>query len=135
MKKISLILLLILSVSLFSLANSESIKKSSKNDISVDDLTLIERKEAILDMITDEDCSWNEITLFGKVQIVDAFPDIKVQIVDAFPDIKVKWVDAFPNECGKWQKVDAFPDFKIQIVDVFPDLKIQEVDAFPGMNE
>lgn len=135
MKKTSLILFTILSVSLFSLANSESIKKSGKNDSSVDDLTLIERKEAILDKITDGDCSWNEIPLFGKVKIVDAFPDIKVQIVDAFPDIKVKWVDAFPNECGKWQKVDAFPDFKIQIVDVFPDLKIQEVDAFPGMNE
>jgi len=79
------------------------------------------------------DCSFNGIKLYGKVQVVDAFPDIKVQIVDAFPDLKVKVVDAFPDECGKWQMVDAFPDFKIQFVDAFPDIKIQYVDAFPGL--
>jgi hypothetical protein len=78
------------------------------------------------------DCTFNGIKLYGKVQVVEAFPDIKVQIVDAFPDLKVKVVDAFPDECGKWQFVDAFPDFKVQFVDAFPDIKIQYVDAFPG---
>ncbi|HVO30911.1 MAG TPA: hypothetical protein VMV18_09245 [bacterium] len=78
-------------------------------------------------------CTWNGIKLHGKVQIVDAFPDIKVQVVDAFPDLKVRKVDAFPDDCGEWQIVDAFPDFKIQIVDAFPDVKIQYVDAFPGL--
>jgi hypothetical protein len=77
-------------------------------------------------------CSYNGIKLQGKVQVVEAFPDIKVQIVDAFPDIKVQEVTAFPDQCGKWQFVDAFPDFKIQFVDAFPDVKIQYVDAFPG---
>lgn len=72
--------------------------------------------------------------LFGKIQIVDAFPDVKIQKVDAFPDIKVKWVDAFADGPGEWQKVDAFPDYKVQFVDAFPDYKIQEVDAFPGCN-
>ena len=66
------------------------------------------------------DCTFNGINLYGKVQVVDAFPDIKVQVVDAFPDLKV-------------QVVDAFPDFKIQFVDAFPDIKIQYVDAFPGL--
>lgn len=70
--------------------------------------------------------------LFGKIQIVDSFPDVKIQKVDAFPDIKVKWVDAFADGPGEWQKVDAFPDYKVQFVDAFPDYKIQEVDAFPG---
>jgi hypothetical protein len=79
------------------------------------------------------DCTFNGIKLYGKVQVVNAFPDIKVQIVNAFPDLKVQVVDAFPDACGKWQMVDAFPDFKIQFVDAFPDIKIQYVDAFPGL--
>jgi len=79
------------------------------------------------------DCTFDNIKLYGKVQVVDAFPDIKVQIVDAFPDLNVQVVDAFPDECGKWQFVDAFPDFKVQFVDAFPDIKIQYVDAFPGL--
>ena len=70
--------------------------------------------------------------MYGKVQIVDSFPDVKVQIVDAFPELKVKLVDAFPDSCGKVQIVDSFPDVKVQIVDSFPDLKVQLVDAFPG---
>jgi hypothetical protein len=78
------------------------------------------------------DCTFKGIRLYGKVQIVDAFPDIKIQIVTAFPDLKVKKVDAFPDSCGKWQRVEASPDFKVQIVDAFPDIKVQWVDAFPG---
>lgn len=70
--------------------------------------------------------------LYGKIKIVDSFPDVKVQKVDAFEDIKVRWVDAFADKPGKWQKVDAFPDYKVQFVDAFPDYKIREVDSFPG---
>lgn len=70
--------------------------------------------------------------LFGKIQVVDAFPDVKVQRVDAFGDIKVKWVDAFADSPGEWQRVDAFGDYKVQFVDAFGDYRIEEVDAFPG---
>lgn len=70
--------------------------------------------------------------LFGKIQVVDAFPDVKVQLVRAFPDIKVQLVSCFPDKPGKWQFVDAFPDFKVQFVDAFPDYKIEYVDSFPG---
>lgn len=77
-------------------------------------------------------CTFKGFKLFGKIQVVDAFPDVKVQIVDAFPDIKVKVVDAFPDDCGLWKFVDAFPDTKIKFVTAFPDVKIQYVDAFPG---
>lgn len=70
--------------------------------------------------------------LYGKIQVVDSFPDVKVQKVDAFPDIKVEWVDAFADKPGKWEKVDAFPDYKVQFVEAFPDYKVQFVDAFPG---
>jgi hypothetical protein len=80
-----------------------------------------------------KDCQLKGKKLWGKVQVVDAFPDVKVQIVDAFPDVKVKKVDAFPDACGKWQFVNAFPDIKIQFVKAFPDVKIKYVDAFPGV--
>ena len=78
-------------------------------------------------------CYFKGIKLFGKVQVVDYFADIKVQIVDYFPDLKVQKVDYFPTSCGKWQFVDYFPDFKVQFVDYFADIKIQFVDYFPGL--
>jgi hypothetical protein len=77
-------------------------------------------------------CTFNGKKLYGKIQVVTAFPDVKVQIVSAFPDVKVKNVSAFPDKCGMWQMVTAFPDTKVQFVDAFPDVKIQYVDAFPG---
>ena len=79
------------------------------------------------------DCRLKGKALFGKVKIVEAFPDLKVQVVDAFPDLKVQVVDAFPDKCGKWKMVDAFPDVKIQMVTAFPDIKIKYVNAFPGL--
>jgi hypothetical protein len=79
------------------------------------------------------DCAFKGRKLYGKVQVVKAFPDLKIQVVTAFPDLKVQNVDAFPDKCGKWKVVDAFPDFKVQFVDAFPDLKIQYVNAFPGV--
>ena len=74
----------------------------------------------------------SKCSLFGKIQLVDHFPDVKVQVVEHFPDIKVKRVDHFPDGPGKWKIVDHFPDFKVQIVDHFPDYKIKYVEHFPG---
>jgi len=79
------------------------------------------------------DCTLKGKKLYGRLKIVDAFPDLKVQVVDAFQDLKVQVVDAFPDKCGKWKMVDAFPDVKIQKVTAFPDLKIQYVSAFLGL--
>jgi len=70
--------------------------------------------------------------LFGRIEYVDAFPDVRVQVVDAFPDIRVQVVDAFPDGPGRWQIVDSFPDYRVQKVDAFPDYRIEFVDAFPG---
>ncbi len=78
------------------------------------------------------DCRLNGVALYGDVQIVDSFPDLKIQIVQSFPDLRVKLVDSFPDGCGQWRLVVSFPDFKIQYVDSFADLKIQIVDSFPG---
>ncbi len=78
-------------------------------------------------------CTYKGKKLYGKIQIVTAFPDIKVQEVTAFPDLKVEKVKAFPDKCGQWQIVTAFPDTKVQIVTTFPDVKVQYVTAFPGV--
>lgn len=72
--------------------------------------------------------------LFGKIQIVTSFGDVKVEIVDDFPDIKVKKVTSFPDDPGEWEMVEHFPDFKVEVVDAFADYKIQYVDSFPGCN-
>lgn len=78
-------------------------------------------------------CTFKGKPLYGKIQVVDAFPDVRVQIVSAFPDVKVEQVTAFPTSCGKWKFVSAFPDLKVEFVKSFPDIKIQFVDAFPGV--
>ena len=70
--------------------------------------------------------------IYGKIQIVNSFPDFKVQVVQSFPDLKVQVVNSFPDKSGKWQMVNSFPDFKIQFVDSFPDFKIKYVSSFPG---
>lgn len=80
-------------------------------------------------------CTYNGIPLYGKVKIVNRFPDIKVKIVNSFPDLKVKNVQSFPTSCGKWQYVDSFPDFKIMFVDSFSDIKIKYVDSFSGVQK
>lgn len=79
-------------------------------------------------------CRWNGIDLWGDVQVVESFPDIKVKIVTSFPDLNVKVVESFPDSCGKWRFVESFPDFKIQFVESFPDLEIEYVDSFPGLD-
>jgi len=83
--------------------------------------------------VIDEDCTCNDLKLYGKVQFVESFGDIKVEVVDSFPDLKVKIVNSFPDKCGEWQIVDSFPDFKVQIVDSFGDIKIKFVESFPGL--
>lgn len=79
------------------------------------------------------DCSFNGHKLYGKIQVVTSFPDVKVQVVSSFPDVKVKTVSSFPDSCGEWQMVTSFPDTKIQFVTSFPDVKIQYVESFPGV--
>lgn len=79
-------------------------------------------------------CTFNGKKLYGKIQEVSSFPDVKVQVVSSFPDVKVQKVTSFPDKCGKWQTVTSFPDTKVQFVTSFPDVKIQYVTSFPGAN-
>ena len=73
--------------------------------------------------------------LYGKVKIVESFPDIKVQIVDSFEDLDVKLVENFPDQCGRVKLVESFPDVKVQIVNSFPDFKVKIVESFPGVKK
>lgn len=70
--------------------------------------------------------------LYGKVQIVDNWPDIKVEIVSSFPDLKAKIVDNWADSCGEFIVTDSWPDLKVQIVTSFPDLKVRLVENWPG---
>ena len=79
-------------------------------------------------------CTWKGFPLYGDIQFVESFPDIKIQIVNSFPDIKVKLVESFPDDCGEWKIVESFPDVKVQIVESFPDIKVQFVESFPGVS-
>ncbi len=72
-------------------------------------------------------------SIYGKIQIVESFPNYKVQVVESLPDLKVQVVDSSPNGPGKWQYVESFPDFKIQFVEALPDFKVQFVTAFTGV--
>ena len=120
------------SKSIKSISAFDYVKERQFNTIS--NLTPAEKKEFIKHVLETGDCEWKGIKLYGKVQFVTSFPDIKIQYVTSFPDIKVQFVSSFPDKCGKWQEVTSFPDFKVQIVNSFPDLKVQKVTSFPGMN-
>ena len=134
MKNILLIstLPLILWYASTSLLISSFFSFSENNQTSIADLSQKDKKAFIKQMIETGDCAWKGIKLYGKVQFVSSFPDIKIQYVSSFADIKVKFVSSFPDDCGEWQEVTSFPDFKVQIVSSFPDLKVQKVSSFPG---
>ncbi|MCU0406604.1 MAG: hypothetical protein MUE91_09080 [Ignavibacteriaceae bacterium] len=92
--------------------------------------TLIAQTEG---QINEDECSFNGMQLYGKIQFVESFPDLTVQVVDSFPDLKVKIVESFADDCGEWQIVDSFPDVKVKIVESFADIKIKFVESFPGI--
>jgi hypothetical protein len=50
-------------------------------------------------------CTYAGKPLYGRVQIVTSFPDIKVSTVSSLEDLKVQVVTASPDRCGKWQFV------------------------------
>ncbi len=96
-------------------------------------LNMIDLVSANSQKIDRPSCTYAGKPLFGRVQIVTAFPDIKVSTVSSLEDLRVQVVTAFPDRCGKWQFVNSFPDLKVQFVESFPDIKIRFVEAFPGL--
>ena len=74
-----------------------------------------------------KDCKCKNISLYGRVKIVESFADFKVKEVDAFPDLKVKRVSYIPYRCGEWRFVDSHPDFTVKFVNAHEDFRIQYV--------
>ncbi|MDC0231006.1 hypothetical protein OAK19_03500 [Aureispira] len=114
--------------------NTSAVLDKVEKPRTISELSAEEKAAFIKHVIETGNCEWNGIQLYGKVEFVTSFPDIKIEYVSSFPDIKVKFVSSFPDDCGEWQEVSSFPDFKVQIVTSFPDLKVEKVTSFPGMN-
>lgn len=53
--------------------------------------------------------------IYGKIKIVDSFPDYKVKVVKSFADLHVKEVTSFPNSEGKWKIVDSFRTLRLSL--------------------
>jgi len=96
-------------------------------------LNMIDPVSANSQKLDRSSCAYAGKPLFGRVQIVTSFPDIKVSTVSSLEDLKVQVVTSLPDRCGKWQFVNSFPDLKVQFVESFPDIKIRFVEAFPGL--
>ena len=75
-------------------------------------------------------CTYNGHTLYGRVQFVDRFPDIKIKVVQHFPDLNVQRVRRFPDKCGKWQIGNR--GLKVKIVTQGEDITVRWVARFPG---
>ncbi|MGB3691569.1 MAG: hypothetical protein WA865_08520 [Spirulinaceae cyanobacterium] len=80
-------------------------------------------------------CSYGGKRLYGKVQIVENFPDVKVKVVAADADLMVKQVQIFPSRCGEWQIVDAFADLRVKFVESSPDFTVQFVYNSSGIGQ
>lgn len=104
-----------------------------ESNLKFSDLTDTEKAEAIQALISGN-CYYKGIKLWGKVQFVTSYPDIKIQYVESYPDIKVKYVTSYPDKCGLWQITESYPDFKVQIVTSYPDIKVKIVDSYPGVD-
>ena len=73
-------------------------------------------------------CQYHGHQLYGRVQFVEANPDVRVRIVREFPDYRVKVVpNTSPKSCGQWHIVNAFPDLRVQIVNGGADFTIEFV--------
>lgn len=135
MKKILILASMLLTFGVANAQQSDSVndEQTKGANLNFSDLTETEKAEAIESLIAGN-CYFKGIKLWGKVQFVTSFPDIKIQYVNSFPDIKVKFVTSFPDECGLWQITESFPDFKVQVVTSFPDIKVKIVESFPGVD-
>lgn len=65
--------------------------------------------------------------VFGRIQVVDHFPDVRVRAVQGIADMEVRVVDALANRQGRWQFVDHFPDFRVQFVQHHADFTVRLV--------
>ena len=69
--------------------NANNSSKTVKTPRTISDLNAEEKAAFIKHVIETGDCEWNGIKLYGKVEFVTSFPDIKIEYVTSFSDINV----------------------------------------------
>ncbi|KAB1159592.1 hypothetical protein F7018_04595 [Tenacibaculum aiptasiae] len=113
-------LLIVLSISFFTISSERTSKKETRGK----------------DSMQVDSCTFEDKKLYGKIKLVENAidADVKVKIVNAFPDLRVQFVENFANKCGEWQIVENNEDLKVYITENFPDIKIQPVTSFPGLS-
>ena len=77
-------------------------------------------------------CTFKGKKLYGRVEYVTSFPDLKVRVVTSLPDLRVETVSSLPSRCGEWQEVTSSPVIRVKLVDAFEDLEIEYVTSLPG---
>lgn len=78
-------------------------------------------------------CTFRGHKLFGHVQYVDSFPDVKVRVVTSLPDFRVQSVSSLATRCGEWIEDNSSFGLRVKRVDSFADLDIKYVTSFPGL--
>ncbi len=53
-------------------------------------------------------------SIYGKIQLVDSFPDYKVEVVSSFPDLKVQKFQALPTARENGKSSIVFPTTKFK---------------------
>lgn len=86
--------------------------------------------------INVENCTYNNVPLYGKVKVVDSGADLTVQQVETLSDLDVK-ITEVPTRCGEWHFVDKHDnaDFTIEYVADGGDIRIRVIDIMPGITE
>jgi hypothetical protein len=77
-------------------------------------------------------CTWKGKRLYGKIQFVDSFPDVKIREVTSLPDLRVRMVTSLPSRCGEWEEVTSLPTLRVKRVTALEDLQVEYVTSFPG---
>ncbi|MBN1339287.1 MAG: hypothetical protein JXA03_08185 [Bacteroidales bacterium] len=80
-------------------------------------------------------CTFKGKELFGKIQRVTSFADLKVEVVDYNADLEVDTTSSWPSKCGQWKFVQHFPDLKVEFVKYGADLRIKYVNYGAGVPE
>ena len=139
MRKVFLLIIAVVALNIVSLKAQtvELAYLEPDDEVMCADMSESAEIEIDTDGINKTDCTFTKdghtYKLYGKIKIVESFPDIKVQIVESFPDVDIQIVDSFPDSCGKVKLVESFPETKVQIVNSFPDIKVRLVNSFPGV--
>lgn len=79
-----------------------------------------------------DDCVINGYKLYGRIEFVTEFEDIRVKLVDEFADLDVKKVNYTADQCGEWQVVEDLPELKVKIVNSGEDIRVRFVNEFEG---